>query len=193
MMNNLETVGNAQVSTSVVKYGTGSMYFDGSGDWLAGPPTPQTDLGSGDFTIEAWLYRTASGAASDSGMVSRGAPSTLNGFVFAYTSANVLTFNFNYSGAIVTGVTVIPANTWTHVAVSRNGSTFRLFVNGVVDATATSTNSQTTNASDVFYVGRAGYDSGRIVTGYLDDVRLTKGAARYIGNFTPPVARMPQQ
>jgi hypothetical protein len=193
MMNNLETVGNAQVSTSVVKYGTGSMAFDGSGDWLAGPPTPQTDLGSGDFTIEAWLYRTASGAASDSGMVSRGAPSTLNGFVFAYTSANVLTFNFNYSGAIVTGVTVIPANTWTHVAVSRNGNTFRLFVNGVVDATATSTNSQTTNASDVFYVGRAGYDSGRIVTGYLDDVRLTKGAARYIGNFTPPVARMPQQ
>jgi hypothetical protein len=193
MMNNLETVGNAQVSTSVVKYGTGSMAFDGSGDWLAGPPTPQTDLGSGDFTIEAWLYRTASGAASDSGMVSRGAPSTLNGFVFAYTSANVLTFNFNYSGAIVTGVTVIPANTWTHVAVSRNGNTFRLFVNGVVDATATSTNSQTTNASDVFYVGRAGYDSGRIVTGYLDDVRLTKGAARYIGNFTPPVARMPGQ
>jgi hypothetical protein len=193
MMNNLETVGNAQVSTSVVKYGTGSMAFDGSGDWLAGPPTPQTDLGSGDFTIEAWLYRTASGAASDSGMVSRGAPSTLNGFVFAYTSANVLTFNFNYSGAIVTGVTVIPANTWTHVAVSRNGNTFRLFVNGVVDATATSTNSQTTNASDVFYVGRSGFDSNRIVTGYLDDVRLTKGAARYIGNFTPPVARMPQQ
>ena len=192
-MNDLETVGNAQISTSVVKYGTGSMAFDGSGDWLAGSPTPQTDLGSGDFTIEAWLYRTASGAASDSGIVSRGAPTTLNGFVFGYTSANVLVFNFNYSGAIVTGVTVIPANTWTHVAVSRNGNTFRLFVNGVLDATATSTNSQTTNAGDIFYVGRSGYDSGRIVTGYLDDVRITKGVARYISNFTPPIARMPNQ
>jgi hypothetical protein len=126
-------------------------------------------------------------------MVSRGAPSTLNGFVFAYTSANVLTFNFNYSGAIVTGATAISINTWTHVAVSRNGNTFRLFVNGVVDATATSTNSQTTNASDVFYVGRAGFDSNRIVTGYLDDVRLTKGYARYTANFTAPTAPFPLQ
>lgn len=191
MQNDLETVGNAQISTSVVKYGTGSIYLDGTGDWLAAPATPQTDLGSGDFTIECWLYRTASGAASDSGMVSRGAPSTTNGFVFGYTSSNVLTFNFNYSGAIVTGSTAISVNTWTHVAVTRSGSTFRLFVNGTVDATATSSNSQTTNASDVFYVGRSGFGSDRIVTGYLDDVRITKGLARYTANFTAPTAPFP--
>jgi hypothetical protein len=190
-MADLETVGNAQVSTSVVKYGTGSMYFDGSGDWLAGPPTPQTDLGSGNFTIECWLYRTASGAGSDSGIVSRGAPGNLNGFVFAYTSSNVLTFNFNYSGAIVTGSTAIPLNTWTHVAVTRSGTTFRLFVNGTVDATNTSSNSQTLNAGDIFYVGRSGYDSSRIVTGYIDDLRLTKGYARYTSNFTPPTEAFP--
>jgi hypothetical protein len=189
--NNLETVGNAQISTTQSKFGGSSMYFDGTGDWLSGPPTDLTNLGSADFTIEAWLYRTASGAASDSGIVSRGAPSTLNGFSFAYTSSNVLTFNFNYSGAIVTGTTAIPINTWTYVAVTRYGNTFRLFVNGVVDATATSTNSQTTNASDVFYVGRSGYDSGRIVTGYLNDVRLTKGVARYTANFTAPTAAFP--
>jgi hypothetical protein len=125
--------------------------------------------------------------------VSRGAPTTLNGFVFGYTSANVLVFNFNYSGAIVTGVTVIPANTWTHVAVSRSGTTFRLFVNGVVDATATSSSSQTLNAADIFYVGRSGYDSGRIVTGYLDDVRITKGIARYTSNFTPQTSQWQDQ
>jgi hypothetical protein len=191
--NVLETVADAQISTTQSKFGGASLAFDGSGDWLAGPPTPQTDLGSGDFTIEAWLYRTASGAASDSGIVSRGAPTTLNGFVFGYTSANVLVFNFNYSGAIVTGVTVIPANTWTHVAVSRSGTTFRLFVNGVVDATATSSSSQTLNAADIFYVGRSGYDSGRIVTGYLDDVRITKGIARYTSNFTPQTSQWQDQ
>jgi len=124
-------------------------------------------------------------------MVSRGAPGVTNGFVFAYTSANVLTFNFNYSGAIVTGSTAISVNTWTHVAVTRNGNTFRLFVNGIVDATATSSNSQTLNAADVFYVGRSGYDTTRIVTGYLDDVRITKGYARYTANFTPPTAAFP--
>jgi hypothetical protein len=191
MQNNLETVGNAQVSTSVVKYGTGSLYFDGTGDWLSAPPLPQTNFGSGDFTIECWLYRTASGAASDSGIASRGAPSTSNGFVFAYTSSNVLTFNFNYSGAIVTGSTAITVNTWTHVAVTRSGTTFRLFVNGTVDATATSSNSQTTNASDVFYVGRSGYSSDRIVTGYIDDLRITNGLARYTATFTPPTAALP--
>jgi hypothetical protein len=191
MINNLETVGNAQVSTAQYKYGSSSLYFDGSGDWLSAPPTPQTDFGSGDFTIECWLYRTASGAASDSGIASRGAPSNTNGFVFGYTSSNVLTFNFNYSGAIVTGSTAIPINTWTYVAVTRNGTTFRLFVNGTVDATATSSNSQTTNASDVFYVGRSGFSSDRIVTGYIDDLRITKGLARYVQTFTPPTAALP--
>lgn len=191
MQNNLETVGNAQVSTSVKKYGAGSLAFDGDGDWLSAPATPQTDLGSGDFTIECWLYRTASGAASDSGIVSRGAPSTTNGFVFGYTSSNVLTFNFNYSGAIVTGSTAISVNTWTHVAITRSGSTFRLFVNGTVDATATSSNSQTTNSSDVFYIGRSGFSSDRIVTGYIDDVRITKGLARYTANFTAPTSALP--
>jgi len=191
--NDLVTVGNAQISTSVSKFGGGSMAFDGSGDWLAAPPTPQTDLGSGDFTLEAWLYRTASGATYDSGIVSRGAPSTLNGYAFGYTSANVLFFTLNYAGPVVTGVTAIPLNTWTHVAVSRNGNTFRLFVNGVIDATGTSSSSPTTNAGDIFYVGRSGYDSGRIVTGYLDDVRITKGVARYITNFTPQTSQWQDQ
>ena len=186
-----ETVGNAQISTSVKKYGTGSMAFDGTGDWLAAPPTAQSDLGSGNFTIECWLYRTASGATFDSGIVSRGAPSTSNGFVFAYTSSNVLTFGFNYAGAIVSGSTAIPINTWTHVAVCRIGTTFKLFVNGNVDGTATSSSSQTLNASDVFYIGRSSFDSGRIVTGYIDDLRISKGVARYPYNFTPPTAEFP--
>jgi hypothetical protein len=186
MINNLETVGNAQVSTAQSKFGGSSLAFDGSGDWLSAPPIPQTNFGSGDFTIECWLYRTASGAASDSGIASRGAPGNTNGFVFGYTSSNVLTFNFNYSGPIVTGSTAIPINTWTHVSVTRNGNTFRLFVNGAVDATATSSNSQNTNASDVFYVGRSGFSSDRIVTGFINDLRITNGIARYVQPFTPP-------
>jgi hypothetical protein len=56
MLNDLETVGNAQVSTSVVKYGTGSMYFDGAGDYLSRPASSLYALGTGDFTIEAWVY-----------------------------------------------------------------------------------------------------------------------------------------
>jgi hypothetical protein len=189
--NNFETVGNAQISTSVVKFGTGSMAFDGTGDWLSAPATPQSNLGSGNFTLECWLYRTASGAASDSGIVSRGAPGNTNGFVFGYNSSNQLTFNFNYSGVIVAGASAIPINTWNHVAVTRVGNTFRLFLNGQINGTATSSNSQNTNAADVLYVGRSGFSSDRIVTGYIDDLRITLGYARYWFNFQPPTRAFP--
>jgi hypothetical protein len=190
--NDLETVGNAQISTAIsAKWGSGSMYFDGTGDWLAAPATPLSELGSGDFTIEAWLYRTASGATYDSGIVSRGAPTTFNGYVFGYNSSNILFLGLNYSVYAVTGSTAISANTWTHVAVTRSGNTFRLFLNGNVDGTNTSSSAPTTNAADVLYVGRSSYDSSRIVTGYLDDVRITRGLARYTANFTPPTAAFP--
>ena len=55
MQNDLQTVGSAQVSTSTVKYGTGSLYFDGSTGYLTAPNKPVYQLGSGDFTIECWI------------------------------------------------------------------------------------------------------------------------------------------
>ena len=73
MMNDLETVGNAQISTSVKKYGTGSMYFDGTGDWLVGVVNPNLGFSSGNFTIEGWAYVTSIGATYQC-ILSIGAP-----------------------------------------------------------------------------------------------------------------------
>ena len=199
MMNNLETVGNAQVSTSVVKYGTGSMAFDGNGDYLQGPNSPLWDFGSGDLTIECWVYPTANAPANDAEIVSYGQPTTLNGWHFGLTgtgTVNRLFFGLNYSGYLLTSTGTVSLNTWTHIAVTRNGNNWRLFINGTQDGSTTSSSTATVNTSCLLYVGTGSYAPGntaRSITGNVDDLRITKGAARYIGNFTPPVARMPQQ
>lgn len=205
MMNNLETVGNAQVSTSVVKYGTGSMLFDGSGDYLVRPDAEFLRLSSGDFTIEAWVYLTGNQPQFDGGVASYGATTTSAGWTVAITGSsaggtlNRLVYGVNASasgGAPLYGVNGIALNTWTHIAVTKSGTTVRLFINGSLDNSGTVTATPTTSTSYFFYVGTQAYDptaTTRQFAGYIDDFRLTKGYARYITNFTPPPARLPPQ
>jgi hypothetical protein len=106
------------------------------------------------------------------------------------------TLKFYTNGSTqITGGT-LSANTWYHIAVCRAGGYTRLFINGVQSgSTYTDTNSYL-NGTARPLVGADGYDNytgTNYFNGYIDDLRITKGAARYIGNFTPPVARMPQQ
>lgn len=191
MMNDLETVGNAQVSTSVVKYGTGSMAFDGTGDWLTAPNSKGLYIGSGDFTIEGWLYLNATGATK--GIVSQfNSNGTGPGWTLYIKTTNVLEFYGGSGTVTVTGTTAISATTWTHFAVVRSGSTITIYINGTAGGTATNS-SFSDDTSALVYVGGRADSSALSLNGYIDDLRITKGAARYIGNFTPPVARMPQQ
>lgn len=184
--NDLETVGNAQISTSVKKYGTGSLAFDGTGDWLLAPDSPNIQLGAGTFTIECWVYRTTSG--SSRAIAGKGAAITA-GWEIGLNSSDLFFF---IDGSTVTSSALVPLNTWTHVAVVRtpvsNGTT--LYVNGVSSATTTSTTNF--NDSGLLYVG-AGRTGRLPFTGYIDDLRITKGVARYTANFTPPTAAFPDQ
>jgi hypothetical protein len=189
MMNNLETVGNAQVSTSVVKYGTGSMAFDGSGDWLTIPYSQNINFGTGNFTIEGWFYLSSfanqyyvlggtwTTGSSDEWLVQIENNGTMRFLTSAGTSF--------YTAGITTG-------TWYHFAAVRNGSTVTLYVNGSSVGSYTNSNS-IGSTSKTLYIGVQNNGAAWPWNGYIDDLRITKGAARYIGNFTPPVARMPQQ
>jgi hypothetical protein len=185
-MNNLETVGNAQVSTSVVKFGTGSMAFDGTGDWLTAIDTPNLQMGSGDFTIEGWIYLNAIGVAY--GVIAKGTTST--GWGISVSSGNKLTFA--YTATSLAGATSLAASTWYYFAVVRSGTAtgnLKIYLNGSVDATSGGAVTDNFNQTNIFYVGASRTGTASL-NGYLDDLRITKGYARTI---TTPTSAFPNQ
>jgi len=189
MLNNLTTVGNAQVSTSILKYGTGSMSFDGTGDWLTGVDNTNLQMAAGDFTIEGWVYLNAAGVAY--GIVSKGAAAT--GWSVNVTSGNKL--QFSYTASNLTGATSLAATTWYYFAVVRSGSgtgNLKVYLNGTADATSAGAVTDTFNQTSILYVG-ADRVGGSALNGYVDDLRITKGVARYTANFTAPTAAFQNQ
>ena len=185
--NDLETVGNAQISTSVKKYGTGSLAFDGTGDWLLVPNNTNLQLGSGSFTVEGWVNLALLGSAR--GLVSKGTSTT--GWSLSVNSLNQVVFTD--ATTAITTTTALMANTWYHVAVVRSGTGTNqtvIYIDGVSSATGTSASNF--NQTSVMYVG-ADRTGGSALNGYLDDLRITKGYARYTSTFTPPTAAFPDQ
>ena len=187
-INNLDTVGNAQIDTAVVKYGTGSIEFDGTGDGLSSPETTSFGFGSGDFTIEAWAYLTTNGVFNN--IVSAGVDSA-NGYRLDISTSNNLRF-LAYIGSwttVITGSTSLATGQWYHLAVTRNGNNFNLWVDGSSDATTVSNSGTIADPTTKIEVGAVTTNSlNRSFNGYLDDVRVTKGIARYTSNFTAPTA-----
>ena len=184
MKNNLETVGNAQVSTAVVKYGSGSLAFDGTGDYLDSPSIINAQFGTGDFTIEGWLYLNSL-AATQVLFEFRAASGATYGQIYI-TTGGVLRYylptDVGTSNTFSTGV-------WTHFAITRSVGILRMFIGGVQGYSNTYT-----TAMDATRL-RIGADvsGGSGVNGYIDDLRITKGIARYTQNFIPPSVALPRQ
>ena len=192
-MNDLETVGNAQISTSVKKYGTGSMYFDGTGDYLKTPSSPNLSFGAGNFTIEMWVYQSGSRVQSYPTLIGNNTTWAANYWDICLDridSAGKITVwinNVNSILATITGTTSLSQNTWYHIALVRNGTTLTLYLNGTSDGSASiSTTAIDNNGSNFSIIGSQG--SGTEFSGYIDDLRITKGVARYTSNFTAPTA-----
>lgn len=184
--NVLETAGNAQISTSVKKFGTGSLYFDGTGDWLSLPTSDLFGFGSGNFTIEFWLYPT-SVTGTQVLIDFRTAASQLVPEI--YLDGTSLVYYVN--GAVrITATSAVSQNTWQHVALVKSGATTKFYVSGTnVGSSYTDTNTYLSTAplkiGTYFGTDLVNY------TGYIDDLRITKGVARYTANFTPPTAAFP--
>ena len=180
-------VGNAQISTTQSKYGGASAYFDGSGDYLTFPTSTALQFGSGDFTVEMWVYKTSNKAyMAFAGNLSTGTNATMWQIISDSTGNKITWFS---SGFVITGATTLNVNTWYHVAVSRNGTNLRLFINGILDGSAT--NSHNYSSTNQVYVAQVPeLLSARDFAGYLDDLRITR-YARYTSAFTPPTQAHP--
>ena len=185
----LETLGDAKTSTAVVKYGTTSMAFDGTGDYLLSPASTELDFGTRDFTIETWVNFTA--LSSNQVLLDRWATGNANAWQLYWRSTGTsIAFLTGSSTVLVQDPngSNITTGTWYHIAVTRSGTTVRLFVNGTVVATATSSLSLTNTLP--LGVGIQTSTATNPLNGYLSDVRITKGVARYTANFTPPTAQL---
>lgn len=186
-INDLITAGDAQVSTTQVKYGTASMKFDGTGDYLTIIDSPNLQLMAGDFTIEGWIYLAANGVVY--GIVSKGTATT--GWSVNVTIGNKLQFSYTLSN--LTGATSLSATTWYHFAVVRSGTAsgnLKVYLNGVADATSAGAVTDSFNQTSITYVGADRVATSQL-NGYIDDLRITKGHARYTATFTPPTAALP--
>lgn len=182
----LTSVGDARAVTNTYKFGSGCLYFDGTGDYLSIPYSPLYALEACDFTVEAWVYRNAIGAEHNIA-VTRSAAGA-DGWNLRINSNNTLQFYYT-GGSSVTSTGTIPATTWTHVAVTRNGTAVKLFINGTVDGSATFSNG--TANSQALRIGVDNSNATGYMNGYIDDLRITQGYARYTANFTAPIASLP--
>ena len=178
-------VGNAQISTAQSKFGGASIEFDGTGDYALIPSNSAFQFGSGNFTIEAWIYPRSFG---DFDAIATNLQGNDTSWTFAFLSNGVLRFQTNNIVLAATPSSIVTLNQWSHVAVTRASNNFTIFVNGTQQGAGTNSLilSQLANVT-------VGGDIAQqtFFDGYIDDFRITKGVARYTANFTPPAAPFP--
>lgn len=174
---------------------TGSVQFDGSGDVLTVPNTVDFRLGSGDFTLECFMYyvgplssnRTLFGLFENS--------SARRSYQLEVRSTGVLRFEWWADGsttnAIDSPASTITSGQWSHIAVVRNGSVITVYLNGSSVATSVvGTSSFFDNTVDSFRIGALNAAVDQSFSGHISNVRVLKGTALYTKNFTPPTREL---
>jgi hypothetical protein len=186
--NDLESVGNAQiVAPTPTKWGGGSMAFDGTTDYLVEPTSVYFGYGTGDFTIECWVYFNSTGTATIFSNLS-GTAST-NPHIYINSTIRF----YNGGGDRITSSTSPSTGVWYHLAVCRASGSTRMFLDGTQTG---STYADTNDYGQSAPLGVGTYWNGgapvtaSTLNGYIQDLRITK-YARYTANFTPPTAAFP--
>ena len=184
--------GTAQLSTGQSKFGGSSLLLDGNSDYLTISDSYWASaINSGDFTIECWVRYTSlsgnqelignrgdSGGDSSNGWAIR-KKATANSFILYWYEGG----QFNYLNHTQGSQTAISADTWYHIAVTRSGNTWKLFLNGTAEDTVTDSGTIVSSNENRLFIGH--FDS-LYTSGYIDDLRITVGQARDTSNFTAP-------
>jgi hypothetical protein len=176
--------GDTKTSTAQSKFYGSSGFFDGTEDYLQAPAGTDFSYGTGDFTFEAWIYPTTSGTDR---IIYAQTTSGNNYVNAALTTSNTFSVQINASGAgnNVTSTGTVTANVWTHIAVTRQSTVVKLFINGVQDGSGTR-NVDLQISSTVPTIGTFSHTSTLNFAGYIQDFRIYKGVAKYTANFNPP-------
>lgn len=189
------TVGNTHNDTAQSKFSGSAGLFDGTGDYLRTADAADLEIGSQDFTAEAWFYVTVTGGSARA-IMGKATDGFAAGWLIRRESATsriaVYMRESSLAGsAFLTGTTQftdVLNPGWHHVALVRHGVNWYLFIDGVIEATRTESFSIADNAA-VFGIGTWGTNGGSDAwQGWIDELRLSIGIARYTAAFTPPTA-----
>ena len=179
-------VANAQIDTAQYKFGTGSLLSDGTGDYLSLATHADFDFSASNFTVEGW-YRFNTVAVGQA--LFAGNSDYIGGVSYNQNVANKLSLDLssNHSGWNICNnaagtKTDFAANTWYHIAFTWDGTTYRVFVDGVLDISVTSSTGMYATAG--MFIGTWG-NGGLSFNGWIDEFRVSKGIARYTDTFTP--------
>ena len=160
-----------------------SGYFDGTGDYLNTSNNAAFTFGTGDLTIEGWIYQTATSTSTYRVIFGDNIYGSAGGYtLYSYNNALNLWKGGAPAAELIAPAGTITLNTWTHVAWTRSGSSNRLFINGTqVGNTTTDATNYTSTAS---FIGAS--QSGTLpFAGYISNVRILKGTALYTANSSP--------
>jgi hypothetical protein len=197
-LNDMETVGNTQVSTTQAKWGASSMKFDGNADFLVNNGnTNSFAFGTGNFTIEFWMYPTNPALGFVQSIYDQRPTSTQGLYPTIYFDGSGNILYYTNSVNRITGST-ISANAWYHIALTRSGTSTKLFINGTQSGSTYTDSNNYINSSGRPWIGQFSDSTSPLITnalncfnGYIEDLRITKGVARYTANFTAPTAAFP--
>lgn len=176
-----ELVGTAAASTTQTKYASSSVYLDGNSDYVSVPESDQLDMGSEDFTVEAWVYPVATAVNYPTFI------GTVTGWTGGSSShrfdnagqAGKFSFHLNPHDPLVTTTNTFTHDQWYHYVLTRSEGQYQLYVNGNFEASAAST--LTYNAAfGGMRIGNSAWDGGNgYFSGYVSDARITRGLSRY--------------
>lgn len=192
--------GSISYSSSVKKFGSYSLNKPSGSHWLnlAGANNTPFAFGTGDFTIEYWIYFYGNASGNFGGFcVNAQANGNPGGTWTVYNDNNTGQYNVGFYDGSNQGYGVFSyhstraqTNTWHHFCVSRSGNNIYVGLNGIVELKATNYGKNVTTGGGSFlgknYYTEAGYPA------YHDEVRITKGVARYTSNYTIPTTIFPR-
>ena len=170
--------GNAEISTTEKKFGPSSGLFNGGEDYLQITDFKRFEFGSENFTLECWIYIPDGGGGT---VIARWGGGGNAFFLYADEAQGIVVYLNNVNIPEVCGGTITP-NTWNHIALVRNGNDLMSFINGVQNGTTANFSTPINPSTSFLRIGGDQITNPKF-NGYIDEVRITKGVARYTETF----------
>jgi len=191
--------GDAKISTAQSRFGGSSALFDGNGDYLDLSSNAAFNYGTGDFTVEFWYWSNTAPSATPFRRILAHPSSTNDVNTFQIWHAGTTDGGSvidsvglglpDGTGTVCSVQAAVSDSAWHHIAFARQSGISRAFLDGVLKQSAADTTNYSRGGTEGIRIGSRGdLAANTFVNGYIDDLRITKGVARYTSNFAPPAS-----